>query len=191
MTQYRIWLDVCYLVPRRGAMRPAPGSLAPSLSLVVFLVSHNALGVTGNCKTCIRNDGVNQISRVAYQNHQVYRCLALADEGHRSCAIRIHIVSSRSGTQDQGDVAIHGYRVHLHEVAVTIKSCLCDAINYERSVWCKNLSVNNESVSSFDGDIRTFVGMSADRRRQGQSHSQQEQRNTKFHGASKFYGWHS
>jgi len=62
MSEHHIWLDVCYLVPRRGGMRPAPDSLAPSLSPVVFLVSHDGLSVTGNGKTCIRNDGVNQIS---------------------------------------------------------------------------------------------------------------------------------
>jgi hypothetical protein len=62
MSKHHIWLDVCYLVPLREGMHPTPGSLAPSLSPVVFLVSHDALSVTGNRKTCIRNDGVNQIS---------------------------------------------------------------------------------------------------------------------------------
>ena len=85
--------------------------------------------------------------------------LACANQGHGSCAIRVHCIGARAGTPDQRNVAIYRDRGHLRQLAVAVECRFGNAINEERPPGRQNLAVNRKCVVSLDGRICTHPVM--------------------------------
>lgn len=98
--------------------------------------------------------------------------LTRANQGHGSCAIRVHRIGPRAGTPDQGNVAVYRDCGNLGQLAVAVERRFGNAINQEWPPGRQDLAVNGKSVVSLDGRICTSPGVSASCRRRGQSYHQ-------------------
>ena len=84
------------------------------------------------------------------------RRLVRDQQGHGSCAIRVHCIGTRAGTPDQRNVAVYRDCLQLGQIAVAVERRFGNAINEERPPERQNLPVNRKCVGSPDGGICTL-----------------------------------
>ena len=145
---------------KRGDRCPALLNARLPKELIQILVSPDALGVASGRESRIRYNSVDVIAGLAYQDRQVECRLACANQGHGSCAIRVHCIGTRTGTPDQRNVPVYRDCRNLGQLAVAVERRFGNAINKERPPGRQNLAVNRKCIRSLDGRICTLPGMS-------------------------------
>jgi hypothetical protein len=113
--------------------------------LIQILVSRDALRVASRRESRIRYNSVDVIAGLAYQDRQVECRLACANQGHGSCAIRVHLITTGAGTPDHRNVAVYRDCGHLGQLTLPVERRLGNAINEERPPGRQNLAVNRNA----------------------------------------------
>src|SRR5262249_22916590 len=115
------------------------------------------------------------------ENGQVERRLVNIVDGHDSRAIRAKAIGTRAGAPNRWQVAVQCNGIHLRQVATAVKGCFSDSIDNQWTIRRKDLAVDGEGISAFNGLIGAPGGTSRGCRRAHQTKYKNRESDEKFH----------